>query len=294
MLHRRVMILSFLVLSYVYPGLVFAQSSSQWGVCEFATLTQMNAFTPNTDDWTCKFVYVKASHEHYEWSGSAWTRISTTDSQTLSLSGNSLSIQNGNTVDLSGLTGLGDNLGSHTATENLQLGTFWLSNDGGDEGIAIQADGDVGIGTNSPDARLDVEGGSVRFSDYGVGNKSGTEAYQIAVDADGDLIEQNTAKSAGIFYPPAIALDASSTGTGRTLDLHQEYEDRFGSPSVASSGAPSAIPAYTESELYYYVTDYDAAVMDNVSISSAGVMTYDIIATPSSGCTILNIVFVVK
>ncbi len=52
----------------------------------------------------------------------------------------------------------GDNLGNHTATENLKMSGSWVSNDGGDEGIFVATDGDVGIGTNSPDMQLDVNG----------------------------------------------------------------------------------------------------------------------------------------
>ena len=44
----------------------------------------------------------------------------------------------------------GDDLGDHTLTENLQTGSYWISGDGGDEGLYVDADGDVGIGTSSP------------------------------------------------------------------------------------------------------------------------------------------------
>lgn len=43
--------------------------------------------------------------------------------------------------------GAGDNLGSHTATENMQINGNWISNDGGDEGIQIADNGNVGVGT---------------------------------------------------------------------------------------------------------------------------------------------------
>lgn len=252
---------------FFLPDSIQGQSAGQWGICEFSTLSQLTAFSPGADDWACKIAYVNATHDHYEWDGSNWNQIST------------LNIYEANS--------------SLTADRTLNLGDYSLTFSGL-KNIHISPDGYLGIGTITPDARLDVEGGSVRFSDYGSGDESGTPTYQLAVDADGDLIEVNTAKSAGIFYPPAIALDASSTDTELTLDLHQEYQDRFGSPSVASSGAPSAIPSYGETELYYYVTDYDSAVLANISISSTGVMTYDVIATPASSCTILNVVFVVK
>lgn len=47
----------------------------------------------------------------------------------------------------------------------------------------------VGIGTETPDAKLDVEGGNVRFSDYGGGTVTGTETYLLGVDVDGDVLE---------------------------------------------------------------------------------------------------------
>ncbi len=43
-----------------------------------------------------------------------------------------------------------DNLGNHIATQNIRLSGYYLSNDGGNEGVYVDTDGDVGIGTNSP------------------------------------------------------------------------------------------------------------------------------------------------
>ena len=56
----------------------------------------------------------------------------------------------------------GDNLGDHTATENLQLNDNWLSNDGGNEGLRIDDDGKVGIGqgTGTLGAALHIEANS--------------------------------------------------------------------------------------------------------------------------------------
>lgn len=49
-----------------------------------------------------------------------------------------------------------DNLGNHTATENLNLGAFTLVGNGGSSGITITATGKVGIGTASPNAQLQL------------------------------------------------------------------------------------------------------------------------------------------
>eukprot|EP01029_Cantina_marsupialis_P010377 TRINITY_DN2364_c0_g1_i3.p1 TRINITY_DN2364_c0_g1~~TRINITY_DN2364_c0_g1_i3.p1 ORF type:complete len:1659 (+),score=294.90 TRINITY_DN2364_c0_g1_i3:313-5289(+) len=66
------------------------------------------------------------------------------------------------TSDANGLatwqTASGDNFGNHTATTNIQLGGHYLSNDGGNEGVAVDNSGNVGIGTNAPGAKLEVAG----------------------------------------------------------------------------------------------------------------------------------------
>ena len=76
------------------------------------------------------------------------------DDQTLSLAGTNLTITDGNTVDLASLS---DDLGNHTATTNLQTAGHYLSNDGDDEGIFIDEDGHVGIGSYSPDKAFHVK-----------------------------------------------------------------------------------------------------------------------------------------
>ena len=85
-----------------------------------------------------------------------------TDDQNLALSGTDLSIEAGNTVDLSGVGT--DNLGDHTATQNISLMSFWLSGDGGNEGISIDSVGNVGIGTNSPITNLTLRNPDTNWS----------------------------------------------------------------------------------------------------------------------------------
>ena len=53
---------------------------------------------------------------------------------------------------------VGDNLGNHTATANIRLGSYYLSGDGDSEGIRVNADGNVGIGTSSQVGKLEVSG----------------------------------------------------------------------------------------------------------------------------------------
>ena len=88
----------------------------------------------------------------------------------------------------------GDNLGDHMATQNIKLindGTTgparmnWLSGDGGNEGVAVTADGRVGIGTSTPKTALVVSGFDNTLSVIGhgyarirMGNTAGTDNYK--------------------------------------------------------------------------------------------------------------------
>ena len=132
-----------------------------------------------------------------------------------------------------------------------------------------------------------------------------------AVDSDGDTTTESTVEevvqaitpitsaSGRIFYPPSIAIDASTNGAG-SIDLYQEYINQYAPTAspytdtfVASSGAP-AIPTYGRTELYYYVTFYDDSVFNNVLIDANGNMTYTIVGQPADYNSLINVVFVVK
>lgn len=96
------------------------------------------------------------------------------------------------------------------------------------------------------------------------------------------------------FYMPSISINTSVTATGRTLDLYALYKTQFSTPKVKSAGAPTAIhflPLATD--LYYYITDYDTSVFNNLSINANGVLTYDVTAAATE-CSFINIVFVIK
>src|SRR5690606_9624687 len=119
-------------------------------------------------------------------------------------------------------------------------------------------------------------------------------------------------------YMPAVIFDTSKTGTA-TRDLYKEYVNQFtgglagpgnatydishgptgttplqyGGGIVGSTGAPDDIKVFAKGDLYYYVTYFDEAVFENLSINANGELTYTVKAgaTPSS---YMNIVFVIK
>jgi hypothetical protein len=57
-----------------------------------------------------------------------------------------------------GPPGPGDNLGNHMAAQNVRLNGHWLSGDGGNEGIYVDSDGKIGIGTSNPAYKVDIAG----------------------------------------------------------------------------------------------------------------------------------------
>ena len=149
-----------------------------------------------------------------------WQNAATdTDDQTLSLtnSNRTLNIADGNSIDVRVLadtsiqanidssaalrtaltdsttalraviSSAGDNLGNHTATQNLQLNGKFLSNDGGNEGISINNDGDVGIGTTTPTCKLDVNGVATIRDQFDIYKAGGTRISHFNWGANGDI-----------------------------------------------------------------------------------------------------------
>lgn len=108
-----------------------------------------------------------------------------------------------------------------------------------------------------------------------------------------------TSKAARVFYPPSIAIDASTNGTF-SVNLFTQYTAQFATPTAASTGAPGAVPSYAATELYYYVTYADPDVFGNgvsvlnMSIDANGVLSYEIFNQPADYNSLINVVFVVK
>ncbi|MEM9823610.1 MAG: hypothetical protein AAF985_21170, partial [Bacteroidota bacterium] len=50
-----------------------------------------------------------------------------------------------------------DHLGNHTATTNIQTAGNYISNDGDNEGIFVDTNGKVGVGTNNPSTLIEAQ-----------------------------------------------------------------------------------------------------------------------------------------
>ncbi|EWH13565.1 collagen triple helix repeat-containing protein, partial [Cellulophaga geojensis KL-A] len=210
------------------------------------------------------------------------------DDQTLSTNGNAgyVAISGGNNVTIN-VDDADSVIGNEYNTNFRVVGTNLRLTDGGgnfnvplsDLGSDDQYDDEVELRTP-----IDVDEG-------GEASPTAETNVQEVIQA----IAPITSKAARIFYPPSVEVDVATNGT-KTLDLYDEYIKQYGTPTIGSAGAPSALPTYTRTELYYYVTYADPTVFNTatMSINANGVLTYTVTNQPTDYNTLINVVFVVK
>lgn len=98
------------------------------------------------------------------------------------------------------------------------------------------------------------------------------------------------------FYMPSINIETSPALVGQTLtkNLYGQYASEFGSPKLASTGAPGSIPYFAvATDLNYYITYYDPNIIQIISIDASGLLTYKLIKTANFD-SYINIVFMPK
>ncbi|MDE3741400.1 hypothetical protein PHU20_06065, partial [Maribacter sp. D37] len=179
------------------------------------------------------------------------------------------------------------------STDDQTVDALTFDSGTGELAISLEGDGAVPVTVDLSALDTDDQVASEVDSDSPV-DVDGDGSTEATVEDVIQAIAPITSKAARIFYPPSIAVDASTIVNNATIDLYQEYIDQFGSPTMASTGAPAVVPTYTKTELYYYVTYADPTVLNIDSISADGVMQYDVVGTPSDYNSLINVVFVVK
>ena len=154
----------------------------------------------------------------------------------LALSGTTLKITDAGATLTADLGGLSDDLGDHTATKNISLMSFWLSGDGGDEGISIDSVGNVGIGTLAS-AKLDV-----RVDSLSAG--ANTMLWSPSGTADADTSYVHFGTTGDWYIRPGttdgkviIADNGGNVGIGTTKLIEKL--------TVAGNIVPSASDTYT-------------------------------------------------
>ncbi|MFH2095555.1 MAG: hypothetical protein ABIJ16_07625 [Bacteroidota bacterium] len=101
-----------------------------------------------------------------------------------------------------------DNLGNHIATSNIQLNSHWLSGDGGNEGIYIDNNGNVGIGTSAPGKKLHIQSSSfevLRLERTGAGG-----AAVELVNANNDIGSFCISSGGAIFFKTPSITDGTA------------------------------------------------------------------------------------
>jgi trimeric autotransporter adhesin len=161
----------------------------------------------------------------------------------------------------------GDNLGDHIAKQNIQLNANWLSGDGGNEGVYVANDGNVGIGQSSPANKLDVSG-----------HINSTESYKL----DGTTVLVNTGTgniyvgaNAGVSSTGSYNVFAGSSagysnlGGYRNTFLGHEagysnttanYNTALGDSALHNSSTGGWNAAVGSSALYYNTANYNSAL----------------------------------
>lgn len=135
-----------------------------------------------------------------------------------------------NWVSLDG--GGNDNLGTHIATQNLQLNGAWLSGDGGNEGIFVTSTGRVGIGTDSPSKTLHVLG-PVQFN--GAADINGSVDISTALTVG---YGANITRDLTVGYGANIARDLT-VGRNLTVDSGTLFVNRVSNRVGIGTTSPS-------------------------------------------------------
>ena len=144
--------------------------------------------------------------------GNSSAACASTTAGAMRYNGGSIELCNGTAWGVLGGGGA-DNLGNHTAGQNIQLGNYYLSGDGDDEGVFIASTGHVGIGTTSPSSTFHVRSNraelEVGVNDGGIkmwGNNFGNNFGAVRIYADSDNGQDD------------VALDVLAVSDPRTGD----------------------------------------------------------------------------
>jgi hypothetical protein len=129
----------------------------------------------------------------------------------------------------------GDDMGSHSATQNIRLNSFWLSGDGGNEGVYVTSVGNVGVGVTNPGARLQVS------------TPAGSEGLRIVSASDWSPLNiRNSANTADIFRVDQNgSLAVGSIPFARITGFSYAETD----PNVSAWAKASTKPSYTLTEV---------------------------------------------
>jgi hypothetical protein len=150
-----------------------------------------------------------------------------------------------------------DNLGNHTATQNVKLNGNWLSGDGGNEGVYVTPSGNVGIGTTNPQSSLSVGGDG--YSDTGI--------YSVASGVSGKGVYGEASNSGDITNTGGYFKSAGKYGRG-------VFSESTGSDGRGVYGVASNSGSAVNYGGYFQTYGNNGRGVYGVASSSGGVVNY--------------------
>ena len=185
-------------------------------------------------------------------------------------------------VDWDNLTGVprgfsdgtddGDDLGNHTANVNIRLNGHYLSGDGNNEGVYVTNNGDVGIGTDVPIAKLHV-----------MGSIKTTQNLIVSLDT---FLNGDTTVSNGYIITGTPSSSYTTGDIAATSDLIADDHVRATSGYVITGSPSSSFGAGDIAATDDLLCDDDIYVNDNIFCVTGSIFT----GTPTSGHTTGDIV----
>ncbi|GAB2870907.1 glycine-rich protein [Hymenobacter ruber] len=164
----------------------------------------------------------------------------------------------------------GDNLGNHTATQNLNLGANKLVGNGGTQGLSISASGQVGLGGVAPTNWLDIQG-EARSGTHATGRPLYiTGAFDQAANGV-EIRHSNATQGVGIGYN---SLYAAGTNTNQNLNLLPKGTGSVGIGTV--DPAASALVDMTSSSKGMLPPRLTQAQRDAIQSPATGLTLYNI------------------
>jgi hypothetical protein len=209
------------------------------------------------------------------------------------------------TGSIGGTVPAGSVVWNSIATQNIRLNNWWLSNDGGNEGVFVSTGGLVGINDNTPSYTLDVNGSMRATSSlvassnfysygqmYGYGNlymSGGIYGTTINPDNNANLtVDAGTLHIDGTNNRVGINNTVPSYSLDIAGNMYVSSTGRFGGDVTLASGSPA-----------FYFTDTDlndddflfGAHADVLAITTQGKYPTTIMTMTSAGVVGMPVVY---
>lgn len=159
-----------------------------------------------------------------------------------------------------------DNMGNHTTSQNLIMGSNWISGDGDNEGLNISSTGNVGVGINTPALPLHISTGAA------IDRFGGMAPHLVLRGAGGTQAAPTpTANGAGLGLVSGNSFDGSTWNTAASIGF-------YATETTTSTNRGAAISLNT-------TPNGSATAVTRVTINNAGNVGVGTI-TPASKLTV--------